>query len=85
MYKLKIFLAILLVVVIVNISYAGMRCGTHLINEGDSRVRMLELCGKPFSDAYQNVVYIQGDGFTYYIHLQANGIIDNIDQEIDLR
>lgn len=84
MYRLKIFLATLFIVFLANTSFAeAMRCGNHLINEGDSRIRMLELCGIPISDTYSNVIYKNGDGFTYYIHLQANGIIDDIHSTIE--
>lgn len=83
MNRLRVFLVTSLIVFVANVSFAGMRCGTHLINEGDSRVRMLELCGTPISDIYSNVIYKNEDGFTYYIHIQANGIIDNINSTIE--
>ena len=57
-----------------------MRCGTSLINEGDSATRMLELCGTPAQDTYSNIIYINkdGDGYNYYIHVNGVGIIDSI-------
>lgn len=59
----------------------GMRCGTHLINEGDHVSRMMQLCGSPTSNTFSNIVYINkdDDGMNYYIHAQSNGIIDNIE------
>lgn len=60
-------------------SYA-MRCGTHLINSGDSVTRMLQLCGTPTQDTYSNIIYLNkdGDGMNYYIHVSGAGIIDSI-------
>lgn len=58
----------------------AMRCGTHLINEGDSATRMLELCGTPSQDTYSNITYINkdGDGMNYYIHVNGAGMIDSV-------
>ena len=60
-------------------SYA-MRCGTHLVNEGDSAIRMLELCGTPTQDGYSNIMYLNkdGDGMNYYVHVNGAGMIDSI-------
>lgn len=59
-------------------SYA-FRCGTHLINEGDTATRMVALCGEPEGHG-QNLSYtnLNGDGMNYYIHCDASGVIDSI-------
>lgn len=71
-------IATILIISICN-SYA-MRCGTHLINEGDPVVRMLQLCGEPAQNNYSDIVYINkdGDGMNYFIHVNSAGIIDSI-------
>ena len=58
----------------------AMRCGTHLISEGGSATRMLELCGTPTQDTYSDIVYINkdGSGMNYYIHVNGAGMIDSI-------
>ncbi len=58
----------------------AMRCGTNLINEGDSRMRMLELCGSPSENTFSNITYLNkdNDGMNYYVHIDSNGIIDGI-------
>lgn len=58
----------------------AMRCGTKLINEGDSVARMLDVCGQPTVNRGQYVVYINKDqdGMTYTIHSNEMGIIDDI-------
>lgn len=60
-------------------AFAGMRCNGQLITEGDHVVKMIELCGEP-DQMGQNMVYMNkdGSGMNYYIHTQANGIIDSI-------
>ena len=59
--------------------FAGMRCGNNLILEGDSVVKMTQICGQP-QQTGQNIIYINKDkdGMNYYIHADANGIIDNV-------
>lgn len=72
-------LAIMMLCALAFSSYS-MRCGVHLVNEGDSLVRMLQLCGTPASNTLSNVIYLNkdGDGMNYYIHVDGNGIIDDI-------
>lgn len=74
-----LFSVMLFIAVISNIH--AMRCGTALINEGDSITRMVELCGTPTSNAFENITYINkdGDGMNYYIHANNAGTIDSIE------
>jgi hypothetical protein len=60
-------------------AFAGMRCGNELILEGGSVVNISRLCGQP-DQAGQNIMYLNKDkdGMNYYIHSDANGIIDDI-------
>jgi len=58
----------------------AMRCGTHLINEGDSVERAIALCGTPSFDNYSTVRWdnYQGTGMTYEAHVNAVGMIDSL-------
>ncbi len=58
----------------------SMRCGTHLINEGDNIARVIQLCGEPSYNNYSMVVYSNkdGDGMDYSLHVNASGIVDSI-------
>lgn len=47
MNRLTYFLAIGLLLALSNPIMASMRCGTDLINKGDSVVLLLEACGEP--------------------------------------
>ncbi len=60
-------------------AFAGIRCGNELILEGESIVKLVEVCGQP-QQLGQNIIYINkdSDGMNYYIHVNANGIIDDI-------
>jgi hypothetical protein len=60
-------------------SYAGIRCGNDLVLEGDSVAKLIQVCGQPNQDG-QNIVYINknNDGMNYSIHVDSNGIIDDI-------
>lgn len=40
---------ILSLLVPLNSAFAGMRCGTNLVSEGDSKLEVLEKCGEPLS------------------------------------
>jgi len=63
-------------------SNAGMRCGTHLINEGDTISRMISACGTPSQNNYSDVIYDNLNGWKYHIHVGPDGIIDNIDSDV---
>ena len=57
-----------------------MRCGTQLINEGDTRHRVLALCGTPDADSYSTMLYLnhQGAGMNYELHIGSSGYVDRI-------
>lgn len=78
MYNIKIFAAALIVAAVGNAH--AFRCGTHLINEGDSASRMIQLCGTPTSNNYSTIVYQNKDGdhMDYTIHVNSVGMIDSI-------
>ncbi len=63
-----------------SFSLQAMRCGTSLVNEGDNVARMVALCGEPTYNYGQSIGYINkdGHGMDYFIHTDANGVIDNI-------
>lgn len=65
--------------IMVSFNSFSMRCGTHLINEGDTVARMEALCGTPDTRGL-NMEYINkdGDGMSYFIHADTNGVIDSI-------
>lgn len=71
---------ILVVALLSSFSVSAMRCGTHLINEGDSVTRMIQLCGTPDQNSYSDVIYLNkdGDGINYLIHVDGAGMIDSI-------
>lgn len=70
---------LLLSVVLVNAAQA-MRCGTQLINDGDTRHRVLALCGTPDGDSYSTMLYLnpRGDGMNYELHIGSSGHVDRI-------
>lgn len=74
-----ILLAGMLTVAAISNAHA-MRCGTHLINEGDPIIRAIQLCGTPTQDNYSNVIYMNkdGDGMNYFLHVDGAGMIDSI-------
>ncbi len=58
----------------------SMRCGNHLVNEGDRVEALVEYCGEPTSNSGSTVVYHHKDGvgMSYFIHVNTDGTIDNI-------
>lgn len=71
------------IVIILTISLAncyGMRCNGGLISEGDSIYTLISMCGTPTVNTLSHIEYVNkdGDGMNYYIHANANGIIDSI-------
>lgn len=77
--KISTVIILLIVSLFVSSGYA-MRCGTHLILEGSSATRMIEICGTPYHNTYSNIIYANkdGDGMNYYIHVNGAGMIDAI-------
>lgn len=65
---------------LLSMDVLAMRCGTSLVNEGDSLEKLFSLCGDPDVNTLSNIIYRDkdGDGMTYYIHADSNGIIDSI-------
>lgn len=62
------------------VSVYAMRCGSALINEGDTIGQAVSICGQPNEQTANSATYINkdGDGMNYFIHADNNGIIDNI-------
>ena len=58
----------------------AMRCDQTLVNEGATVAQVIGLCGQPTAMTGGNIVYINkdGDGMNYYLHTDANGIVDNV-------
>jgi len=56
-------------------------CGTHIIEEGDSKVKVEEYCGQPTSQSYDQWVYDRGENkFTITLHFGADGTVDQIEE-----
>ena len=54
-------------------------CGTHIIDEGDSKAKVEEYCGQPTSQSYDHWVYDRGETeFTITLHFDADGNVDQI-------
>lgn len=73
-------LVLIVVLVLIGFNSFAMRCGTQLINEGDTYGELIATCGQPTSDTLSTVIYINkdGDGMNYYIHCDNSGAIDDI-------
>jgi hypothetical protein len=71
---------IFIVAVLVSNSCYSMRCGTHLITEGDSATKAVQLCGNPSFDNYSTIIYTNkdGDGANYTLHVNGAGMIDSV-------
>ena len=76
-----LLLAVVLVMSVVIDDAFAFRCGTNLINEGDSVTRMIELCGHAAQNNFSTVIYenFQGTGMTYIIHVNGAGMIGSIE------
>lgn len=79
MKRSAILLAGMLTIAAIGNAHA-MRCGNHLVLEGDSVTQTIAICGTPTSDNYSTVIYMNkdGNGMNYYIHVNGAGMIDTI-------
>ena len=56
-------------------------CGTHIIEEGDSKAKVEEYCGQPTSQSYDHWVYDRGENkFTITLHFDADGTVERIEE-----
>ncbi len=81
MRKLINLVIILTIAFVVSIDTYAMRCGANLILEGDTTQKMISFCGTPSSNTINDISYTNkdGDGGNYYIHVDNNGIINDIE------
>ena len=82
---MKIFASLSLLTGLVLASTAALGesfyCGRHIIDEGDSKAKVEEHCGKPTSQSYDQWVYDRGEEkFTITLHFDADGKVDQIQQ-----
>lgn len=79
-FKVFVWVIVLILMCAVSKTFA-FRCGTHLINEGDDVSRMVDLCGEPEYSRGQTKTYINkdGNGMDYTVHVDSNGVIDDVE------
>lgn len=75
---MKTLLALCLI--LSSLTASAMSCGGQFIDEGDSYIHMLDVCGQPDYDTQSNIIYLNKDGYgmNYYIHCGPDGVIDDI-------
>ena len=75
---MKLLLSLILLFICFNVM--AMRCGVHIIGEGDSAEKAISLCGTPSFDNYSTIRWdnYQGTGMTYEVHVNAVGMIDSV-------
>ncbi len=75
------YLIMFILFMCMSTTYA-MRCGTHIIQEGDDVTLLIQYCGigelTTWSSGTHVYVNKDGDGMNYYVHVGDNGIIDRI-------
>jgi len=60
----------------------SFRCGSHIIEQGMDRSKVLEYCGQPTSKRGWTMVYDRGpEKFNMLIHFNADGTVDRIEEE----
>ena len=56
-------------------------CGTHIIEEGDSKAKVEENCGQPTSRSEDRWVYDRGENeFTITLHFEGDGTVNRIEE-----
>jgi len=82
---MKKLLTTLAIVCFATMAMAGetVRCGTHLISEGDSITELLEHCGEPTTRLRNQWIYDFGENqFLTVVTLRGNDLdIDRIEQQ----
>lgn len=73
---------------VISVIFAGLalaqnvgtfRCGTHLIQPGDSKATVEEHCGEPSFRSYDQWIYDRGSTeFTVTLHFEADGTVNRI-------
>lgn len=63
-----------------SVGAIAMRCGTSLINEGDTASKVISLCGEPASvfNGYMAYTNLNNDGMNYILHFDNSGQVENI-------
>ena len=80
-----VLIACLLSVMFLSTSVAeSFRCGSHLIEEGMQRSKVLEYCGQPTEEAGWTWHYDRGQGgFKILVHFDADGTVNRIEEKSD--
>ena len=78
-------IACLLSVMFLSTSVAdSFRCGSHLIEEGMHRSKVLEYCGPPTEEKGWTWHYVRGtEGLKTLIHFDADGTVNRIEDQTD--
>lgn len=58
----------------------ALRCGTHLIEEGDGFSRVSKLCGEPTSVQTRSIFRTRGGSSTVALAANANSFVEGYDQ-----
>ena len=80
-----VLIACLLSVMFLSTSVAeSFRCGSHLIEEGMQRSKVLEYCGQPTEEAGWTWHYDRGpEGPSMLVHFGADGTVNRIEEQTD--
>jgi len=70
-------------VMFLSTSVAGsFRCGSHLIEEGMEKSKLLEYCGQPTREEGWTWHYDRGPGgLNMLVHFDADGTVNRIEEE----
>jgi hypothetical protein len=64
----------------------SFRCGSHIIEEGLEKEKVIEYCGQPTSERGWTMVYDRGpEKFNMLVHLGADGTVNQIEEESEER
>lgn len=80
-----VLIAFLLSVMLLSTSVAGsFRCGSHLIEEGMQRSKVLEYCGQPDKEEGWTWHYERGTGgLNMLVHFDADGTVNRIEEDAE--
>ena len=79
--KILASLSLLTGLILASTSALGsFSCGTHIIEEGDSKAKVEEHCGQPTSQSSDQWIYNRGrTQFTITLHFRADGTVNRIE------
>jgi hypothetical protein len=60
----------------------SFHCGSHLIEEGMEKEKVIEYCGEPTSERGWTFIYHRGsEAFDTLVHFGADGTVNRIEEE----